>query len=277
MKERPYYIGFDGGGSGSRVRLAQGGQIIREYQTDDPAQMTDDSDRARATCLKAITVIAGELLLERANISVCAGLAGAKVSPFRADLERDIRQLGCSSSIVCSDAVTSYMGATAGDTGIVAAIGTGSVFIAPDHTGCLKIIGGEGFAHGDIGSGAWLGSKVYQMGRDAIAKDYAQMVPSIIEAYDQGNPAVIKVIEEAVEGLTASIERLETSQKLKVFLVGGLAPFYRKLLRPSFGARLCEPVGTALDGACMLAKHNHIYQSAGKVLDINRVPIDGCP
>lgn len=273
MATEGFCIGFDGGGSGSRVRLERSGQIIKQHESETPAHLTNDPEAAIETCLNAVKQTLNEAGVDRGEISLCAGLAGAKSSPFAGELETALIGLGFLNPIVCSDAVTSYMGASGGGLSVVAAIGTGSVFVAPDRHGFLQITGGEGFGRGDIGSGAWLGYKAKALGPKASIADYAERAPRVIAAFHQGDPAAVKIIDAAIAGLITAINHADPSGELKIRLVGGLAPFYRKQLKPFFADRLRGPQGTSLDGACLLARTNHLRRREGKTLDITKAPL----
>ncbi|MDX2815632.1 BadF/BadG/BcrA/BcrD ATPase family protein [Streptomyces sp. PA03-5A] len=91
--------------------------------------------------------------------AVCVGAAGAAAAPeaARTLAELLLQDLPADEVAVTSDAVTAHAGALGGRTGVVLAIGTGSVAIGIGEDGSYARVEGWGPWLGDEGSGAWIG------------------------------------------------------------------------------------------------------------------------
>ncbi|QLJ02714.1 ATPase [Streptomyces sp. NEAU-sy36] len=92
--------------------------------------------------------------------AVCVGAAGAAAAPeaARALAGLLLEDLAANEVAVTSDAVTAHAGALGGRTGVVLAIGTGSVAIGIGDDGSYARVDGWGPWLGDEGSGAWIGA-----------------------------------------------------------------------------------------------------------------------
>ncbi|MGW7521932.1 N-acetylglucosamine kinase [Streptomyces sp. NPDC054783] len=92
--------------------------------------------------------------------AVCVGAAGAAAAPeaARALASLLLADLPTDEVAVTSDAVTAHAGALGGRTGVVLAIGTGSVAIGIGDDGSYARVDGWGPWLGDEGSGAWIGA-----------------------------------------------------------------------------------------------------------------------
>ncbi|MFG2884824.1 BadF/BadG/BcrA/BcrD ATPase family protein [Streptomyces sp. NPDC048297] len=103
-------------------------------------------------------------LLERERTprlaAVCVGAAGAAAAPEAARELAGLllEDLPADEVAVASDAVTAHAGALGGRTGVVLAIGTGSVAIGIGDDGSYARVDGWGPWLGDEGSGAWIGA-----------------------------------------------------------------------------------------------------------------------
>ncbi|MFC9082013.1 BadF/BadG/BcrA/BcrD ATPase family protein, partial [Streptomyces sp. NPDC057062] len=92
--------------------------------------------------------------------AVCVGAAGAAAAPEAARELAGLllEDLSADEVAVTSDAVTAHAGALGGRTGVVLAIGTGSVAIGIGEDGSYARVDGWGPWLGDEGSGAWIGA-----------------------------------------------------------------------------------------------------------------------
>jgi glucosamine kinase len=155
------FLGVDGGGTGCRVILAddQGRALARA--TAGPANISSDPQTALGNILSATRTAlaqalgAGQVEAALPRIIAGLGLAGANAAGASAWLAQALPFARCR---IETDAITAVKGALRGDDGIVAAIGTGSVF-GVQRAARIRQIGGWGFALGDEGSGAVLGCK----------------------------------------------------------------------------------------------------------------------
>jgi len=266
-----FYLAIDGGGSGCRAALSDvaGNDLARAE--GGPANIASDFGAA-LTSLRglALQVIGARPL---SQVRAVLGVAGANLSgagprlaaelPFRAK--------------VVQDATTSLRGALGTKDGIMAAIGTGSVF-ARQVGGEVKAIGGWGFRLGDEASGAWMGrlmlNRITRMidgycpfsplaetllaelggGPGLVAftltktpAEHARLVHRLAGAID--DPLSRHVLAETQAELRKAIGLLQTDPPLPVVWQGGLGP---TLALPDWPR--AEPLGTALDGAMAMAR-----------------------
>jgi len=267
------YLGIDGGGSGCRAALAdEAGRILARAE-GGPANIASDFDGALATLRDTAARLIGAY--DPAEVRAVLGLAGANLSGAGPRLAAALPF----SAKVVQDVTTSVRGALGRSDGIVAAIGTGSVF-ARQSDGVIHAIGGWGLRLGDEGSGAWIGremlnrvtraldgfipasplslSLVEMLGGgpglvrfslSATPADLAALTPRILSAAAEDDAIAADVVRAAQDEIRSAISLLQPAEPLPVTWIGGL------------GARLAltdwperAPLGTALDGALSLAQ-----------------------
>lgn len=269
-----YFLGVDGGGSGCRARLTDGDGVILGAGEAGPANIMS----AREDAIDAIMAAALQALSGRdpAEVSACLGLAGAAASGAGAWLGA---MLPFGRSRVMGDGAIAVAGALGPRDGIVAAMGTGSVFTR-QLGGALVSIGGWGPILGDEGGGAWMGRRllshslrardglapdtplaratiarlggahgVVAFARGATGADFAGLVPAILAVPD--DPLARAILDAAADHVAAGVAALQRDPPLRVVFVGGLAPvFAARVTR----WRQAAPEGDALDGALRLAR-----------------------
>lgn len=167
-----FAVGVDGGGTGTRVLLADAQGNVVGRASAGPSALGLGTDRAwheigQATA--AAFASAGEPFDWHA-CALCCGLSGVNNVTWRTAFEASI-PTGAKLQLV-SDAYTTLWGAHAGQPGVVVALGTGSIaaaLVAVPRTSAEaeaaasapgleeRIAGGYGFPSGDEASGAWLG------------------------------------------------------------------------------------------------------------------------
>lgn len=278
-------LGIDGGGSGCRAALAevsgaQPGPVIAVIGLAEggPANIASDPEAALGNIVavaQAALARAGQDPALLAEVPVVLGLAGANLGVAAAQLRA---RLPFAHARIVTDAATAAAGALRGAEGIVAAIGTGSVFVRI-RAGAMAQFGGHGFRLGDQGSGAVLGREllaralraadgfvpmtpllaavlaelggvegVIAFGLRAAPADYARFAPRIVAGDD---PAAAGIFAAAVQEIGAVIAHLQGGADLPVVFLGGLGPAYAAALGARFSLRVA--LGTGLDGALWLA------------------------
>ncbi len=273
-----YFLGVDGGGTGCRAALADAtGRILGQGQAGSANVMTDPSGAARNIRAAAEAALA-DSGISLSQVHAVLGLAGATVS---ARIGAMLEALPFASARVVSDAVIALKGALGGQPGIVATIGTGSVFACDAGQG-VRVIGGGGYVISDEASGAWLGREllaaalracdgiepatpllttlIEEMGGQAAIvtgsltarpTDFARHAPRLVAHPD--DPAAVRILTAAEGWICRYIDHFQTGA-LPICFLGGLGPFFTARLTPRYGSLIRAARGTAVEGALLMAR-----------------------
>lgn len=269
------FLGVDGGGTGCRAAVSDASGAILGKGRAGPSNITSDPDGALANILAASTeaLPQGAMLTD---LNAVLGLAGANV---RENVDRLRAKLPFAQVRIENDSVTATKGALRDKDGIVAAIGTGSVFAA-QHDQHIRQLGGWGLALGDEGSGAWIGRAmlarclratdglvqktpligeimaefggpdgIVAFGQTANPSDFAMLAPRVTASLD---PAAFAVMAKAEADVASAIDHLQSGARLPVVFLGGLGEVFADRLKARWPVH--APVGSALDGALWLAR-----------------------
>lgn len=272
-----YYLGIDGGGTGCRAAIADAQGRIIGRGAAGPANISVGAEGPCANILAAARAAlqeAGRGHLD--ELTAVLGLAGANVTAAARSLQA---MLPFRRARIVTDAVTAAVGALGGGDGIVAAMGTGSVF-AVQAGGGMRQYGGRGFVLGDEGSGAVLGRAL--LGEALRAEDgFAPMSPLLQAVLDElggiegvisfgfrarpaefaafaprivagGDPAAERIFAAAVAEIRHMIDTLQRGRDLPVVFLGGLGAHYAARLSGLWDIR--PPQGSGLDGAILMAR-----------------------
>jgi glucosamine kinase len=273
------FLGIDGGGTGCRAAVADGAGLVLGEGQAGPANIASDIMGARDNILSAARQALLAATGSDAGLSLVTaglGLAGANACGAATALRQ---ALPFARMRIETDAMAAVKGALADRDGIVAAIGTGSVF-ASQIGGKIRQIGGWGLVLGDEGSGAWLGRSLLKAALAAVdgframtpllrqildeqggiagvialslaarPADFASLAPRILASDD---PAALDVMADAVADVARSIALLQDGPELPVTFIGGLGAAYASRLQGRWP--IAPPLGSALDGALMLAR-----------------------
>jgi glucosamine kinase len=269
------FLGIDGGGTGCRAAVAdESGRVLGRSEAG-PANIASDPDGAAQNIVKA----AADALRAAGGGKIFAaglGLAGANAAGA-ADRLRDV--LRFDRVAVVTDGITAVKGALGAADGVVAALGTGSVF-AVQRGGVIRQIGGRGLVLGDEASGAWIGRAILRAalravdgmqpmtpllaalieeggGADAVVAfslrarpvEFAALAPRVV---DSGDTAAVAVMAEALTDAAEAVALLQGDEGLPVVFLGGLGTVFADRLAGRFAIR--PALGTALDGALTLAR-----------------------
>lgn len=273
------HLGIDGGGTGCRAAVAGPDRRILGQGKAGPANIASDPDGALRNIMAAARAALGEAGLGEEvlpSLSAGMGLAGANAS---GTVERLRAALPFARTRIESDAVAAAKGALQDIDGIVAAIGTGSVF-AVQRGGSVRQIGGWGLVLGDEASGAWIGRALCSAALRAVdgfsamtpllekvltenggplglvafslgAKpaEFAGLAPRVIRSDD---PAAVAVMARAEAEVAGAVDLLQARGSLPVVFLGGLGPTFEARLSGRWP--ITPSRGTSLDGALWLAR-----------------------
>lgn len=278
-----YLIGVDGGGTGTRVRIARcapGGATELAQGASGPSGLGLGIARAWAAVQDAVAqgfAAAGIAQPPLASMAIGLGLAGVHNRQWAQEfMDADP---GYAALRLETDAFTTLMGAHGGRPGAIVAIGTGSVgeVLLPDGT--RREVGGWGFPAGDEASGGWIGlaaiNHIEQVldGRrpgsgfaaavidacggnraaiqvwlgQATQTTYASLAPLVLQHAD--DPAARAILAKAGEEAAAIARALDPDGNLPLALCGGLGAALRDWLPGALAARARAPEGDSARGA----------------------------
>jgi glucosamine kinase len=280
-----YLIGVDGGGSGTRVVLADVNCRELARATGGPSGLGLGVERAwreiEATCARAFDSAA--LPFDWRACALGCGLAGVNHAGWLAQFHAtapDMRALA-----VESDAYTTLLGAHGGAPGVIVALGTGSIAAVLDERGAWRIAGGYGFPSGDEASGAWLGLRAIVhlqqvldgrapadtwsdallactggVDRDGLVvwlsganqTTYATLAPTVFENRD--HPAAAALLADAGREIGKLVAALDPAGALPVALCGGLAAPFEAFVPAALRGRLRAPIADSAAGALQIAR-----------------------
>jgi len=275
------YLGVDGGGSGCRAVVADASGRVLGRGEGGPANVWTDPDGARASILAAAgAALAGAGGGALSDLRAVLGVAGANVPEAAGRLAAG---LPFAAARIETDAFLALKGALGEADGIVAAIGTGSVY-GVQRGGAVRFIGGWGLVLGDQGSGAWIGRSLLEaallahdglggespllsavlaehggpagivaFGQRASPADFARLAPRLLAAAAEGDPGAGAVLAAAEGHVARAIDRLMAEGRVPVCFLGGLGPAFATQFEALYGGLIRPPAGSALDGALALA------------------------
>ncbi|WP_374583736.1 BadF/BadG/BcrA/BcrD ATPase family protein [Pseudoduganella sp.] len=283
-----FLIGVDGGGSGTRVRLARtDGQLLGEGQAG-PSGLLHGIKNAWTAVEEAISrafEAAGLPLAPRERIAVGLGLAGVHNKQWAANFVA--ANPGYAAVALETDAFTTVLGAHEGQPGAIIALGTGSVGEILHADGSRCEVGGWGFPAGDEASGAWIGLKainhIQQVldGRvpgsafadavidacggnreriqvwlaNASQTAYAQLARLVLQHADS-NAIARGILVEAGQQVALIAHGLDASGTLPIALCGGLGEPLRAYLPPALLQRIVPPKGDSAAGGLRLIQQH---------------------
>jgi glucosamine kinase len=279
-----YLIGVDGGGTGTRLRLARAdGTELAQAETG-PSGLMHGIGQAWATIdagMKQAFAAASLAPPPLAAIGIGLGLAGVHNKEWAAAFLR--QDPGYGAIALESDALTTLLGAHQGQPGAIVALGTGSVGEALYADGTRREVGGWGFPVGDEAGGAWIGVRAISHmqhamdgraaatafsqavadacggARDAIQvwlanatqTAFARLAP-IVLAHAATSDAAAGILAEAGREAALIAQALDPDASLPVALCGGLAQPLRPYLPPGLLARVATAHGDSAAGALRL-------------------------
>jgi glucosamine kinase len=285
MNQPLYLIGVDGGGTGTRVVLANAeGQELAQG-TAGPSGLGLGVERAWESILAASAQAferAG-IAPDLAHVVFGCGLAGVNNRDWLAAFQA--KAPAVAGLAIESDAYSTLLGAHGGEPGVIVALGTGSVAAVLDRAGQSRMVSGYGYPSADEASGAWLGLRIIVHAQQALdgrgpadslsqalidrvgAADrdglvvwlcdanqtaYASLAPVAIAHRE--HPFAARLLQDAGQEIGKMIAALDPSGTLPVALCGGLGQPLSDFVPQAYHARLRPPVSDSAHGALQLAQ-----------------------
>ncbi|QDQ26327.1 ATPase [Chitinimonas arctica] len=282
-----FLIGVDGGGTGTRIRVADrdGRELARG--SAGPSGLGLGIDVAWLTIRACIarTFRESRLHFDPSTCAIGLGLAGVH-NPAWA--EAFLGQATDFHAIrLDTDGFTTLLGAHGGQAGAIVAVGTGSIGEAWLGGTERRTVSGWGFPSGDEGSGAWIGMQaarlaqraldgraettplaravVAQLGGDitqafrwlgqATQTSYAQLTPLVLE-HAANDAAAATILRQAGEEIADIARALDSENRLPIALCGGLAEALRPWLPSALIHRARQPLADSATGALHLIRGN---------------------
>ncbi|WP_349740442.1 BadF/BadG/BcrA/BcrD ATPase family protein [Roseateles cavernae] len=286
IKTIRYLVGVDGGGTGTRLRLADlDGRLLGQGEAG-PSALGQGAEQAWHHIQQALQAACRQAGLDSLNLAECAiglGLSGATVVEQAQAFMRI--QPGYAHVVLDNDGYTTVLGAHGGAPGAVVAAGTGSVGEALRADGSRVMSSGWGWINGDEGSGAWLGLKAMRHAQQALdgrvpagplaravwafagsdretllawcasaaQHGHARLAPLVFEnaAHD---PVAQGFVSEAVAELERLALALDPQGQLPLALCGSVALRLAPLFSDSIRTRCVAPQGDSAAGALLLVR-----------------------
>ena len=282
-----FFIGVDGGGSGTRVRLVRADGTPLGEGSAGPSGLMHGIDKAWNSVEEAAAQAfgaAGLPVAPRSAIAIGLGLAGVHNKEWADAFVK--ANPGYARVALESDGHTTVLGAHAGQPGGIVALGTGSVAEVRERDGTHREVSGWGFPAGDEASGAWMGLRAVNHmqqvmdGRvpgDAFADEiiaacgghrhavqvwlanasqttYAQLARIILK-HGPSNPVAQAILREAGRQVELMADALDQTGTLPIALCGGLATPLKPWMPPALLARVVPAQGDSAAGALRLIQH----------------------
>lgn len=279
----PFLIGVDGGGTGTRVLVADRAGRELSRASGGPSGLAHGVAPAWQAINRAAEQAFAALgqAYEPAQCAIGLGLAGVHNAQWA---QAFLAQApGFARIVLDNDGFTTLLGAHGGAPGAIVAIGTGTVGEAWFGGSHKRTASGWGFPAGDEGSGAWMGLKAAQLAQKALdgratrgplaealiahfggsvdstfawlaqanQTTYAQLMPLLL-AHAAQDPAAATILTLAGEEIAAIAGALDPDASLPLALCGGLAEALRPWLPPALVNRARQPLGDAAAGALHL-------------------------
>lgn len=281
-----YFLGVDGGGTGTRVVLTGRDGTVLASAEGGPSALSAGIDAAWQTVLATVRDAFARAGVAWPGPECCAiglGLSGVHNLQWKQAFIETAPPFG--HLHLATDGYTSLIGAHAGAPGVVIALGTGSIAEALLPDGSHREAGGWGFPAGDEASGAWLGLRAAQLGQmvldgrkpagplalaviEAVGgswaammdwnskagqRAYATLAPLVIR-HGADDPEAQDLLAQCGVDVERMARALDPDGVLPVALCGGLAEALRPWLPAGLLPRLVPAKGNSVDGALYLAR-----------------------
>ncbi|MEW9897895.1 BadF/BadG/BcrA/BcrD ATPase family protein [Chitinivorax sp. PXF-14] len=281
-----YLIGIDGGGTRTRIQLADPSGRPLAYAECGPSALGQGVDKAWREIATGLDAVFAQLKVSGIPFHHCAvgaGLSGVNNASWARHFHDAAPAFAALS--LASDAYTALLGAHDGGAGAIVIVGTGSIGLAQFTDGRRVETGGWGFPSGDEASGAWLGLHAIALaqrtldgrasqtaftreliaqcgGSDAALLDwlgragqaeYATLAPVVVR-HAQHDVQAQALMQRAGQEIAAMARAMDADEALPLALCGGLSTVMADYLPDALKVRTMPPRHDAVYGALLLAK-----------------------
>lgn len=197
-------IGADLGGTGARASLTDNGHVLAQ------TELLGVTDRAQ-TVVDLVTELLARTHLRSVDV-IALGATGFAMTgaTLREQLPANLLRVS-HRLVLCSDMVTSYLGALGLAPGAVLAVGTGAVALGTDLKGTWSRVDGWGYLVGDLGGGSWIGRQAL-----SAALRFADSRPG-------GSPVLLQALKDRF-GDPMDLVALLTSRPDRAGVMAGFVP-----------------------------------------------------
>ncbi len=284
MSDEIFLLGVDAGATNCRVVVADldGNHLARA--NGGPSNIANNYHEARQNIMETIKNALHSIDQpsdDFSNLKAVLGVAGNNLGDFGARLHNDLPF----ENEVVNDVVPTIAGALRERYGVLAALGTGSVFARHDEQG-VHPFGGWGFLMGDEGSGAKMGYHLFvrtiyaedgiyqhsELTRSILAEfhgslghlveaakamdphQFGEYAPRILDAEARGDAQAKAVVDLSIQWIERQLDAVGFQEDRAFCALGGLGPIFLPRLQQKYQDAYVEPYGNALDGAIYLGK-----------------------
>ncbi|KGK00996.1 N-acetylglucosamine kinase [Thalassotalea sp. ND16A] len=284
--QQQLFLGIDGGGSKCKAVILNASMQVLGQGISGAANPFHNLARAQASVSHAADLALADANLDanlKSELIAGVGLAGVNLPKYFELMNQ--WQHPFKSMHLATDLHIACIGAHSGDDGAIMITGTGSCGYVSVKEQTL-IVGGHGFPHGDICSGAWFGFKAVEkvllsydgiIGNTALTEKifsaldcddsntlietiagngatfYAKLAIHIFDAADAGDQIAQDIIKEGCAYFESVFNTLMAKQPNKISLIGGLKPRLMQWLKPEVAAQISVPTNPPEIGAVLFA------------------------
>jgi glucosamine kinase len=283
MGKAKYYIGVDGGGTGTRLRVTDSSGALIANGKGPASALGLGIEKSWAAIIETLNDTVKDIKLKDCHLG--AGLSGINNSNWKKDFLK--ANPGFGKVIAKSDGFTTLLGAHNDNPGIIIALGTGSIGMSKDKLGKIHSVSGWGYPAGDEASGSWLGIQSVRYtekvldGRvgasplsdlvrkrcgsnpneflkwlgNATQTDYASLAPLVFSVVSDDLFAK-ELVEKALNDIEEMVLAIDKSKELPIVMCGKLGEHFLNFLPDHILKRCIPGIGSSVDGALMLLKDN---------------------
>ena len=280
------FLGIDGGGSKCKAVILNTSMQVLGEGTSGAANPFHNLERAQQSISHAADLALADANLDislKSELIAGIGLAGVNLPKYFSLMEQ--WQHPFKTMHLATDLHIACLGAHGGEDGAIMITGTGSCGYATVKGESL-VIGGHGFPHGDVCSGAWLGFKAVEkvlLSFDGLINEtllteklftalnctdsntlietiagkgatfYAKLAISVFDSADEGDEIAKAIINEGCQYFEAVFYKLMAMKPTRLSLIGGLKPRLMEWLSSAVVEQISEPENPPEIGAVLFA------------------------